>query len=232
MGAIQCIQKFETCSLHVVLFKIKVDNAKPNFRKMEMCQFPILFNFRFRLSVKIKKDPRKHNWTKIFLHRTRPSTNWYSVMTEEEKYIPLELWMRSQNSSGFSTIVRQILGHLDFNSVINCRRISKTFKIFLDDENLWIIFLDQVCMEYLDKLKGMTRKAKCPVSYLMSPEEIKDDRNSWTTLLEILKTKGSIGDLINFTKLIKQAEEMIESYGNFYSTKSSYSFRQKYSRLR
>ena len=146
-------------------------------------------------------------------------------MTEEEKYIPLELWMRSQNSSGFATIVRQILGHLDFNSLINSRLVSKSFKNFLDDEIFWIPFLNQVSKEYLGKLKEMIQKAKCPEFYIMSPEEIKDDYNSWTKLLEILKTKGSIDDLINFTKLIKQAEELIQSYGNFFPIERSYSFR-------
>ena len=149
----------------------------------------------------------------------------YSEMMEKEKHIPIELWMRSQNSSGFSTIVRQILGHLDFNSLINCRLVSKSFKNFLEDETFWITFLNQVSKEYLEKLKEMIQKAKCPEFYIMSPEEIKDDYNSWTTILEILKTKGSIEDLINFTKLLKQAEDLIQCYGNFFPIERTYSFR-------
>ena len=147
-----------------------------------------------------------------------------SAIMEKDKHIPMELWMRSQNSSGFSTIVRQILGHLDFNSVINCRLVSKTFKTFLDDEIFWITFLDQVCKEYLDKLKEIAKKSKCPEFYVMSPEEIKDDHNSWTTLLKILKTKGSIEDLINFTKLIKQSEELIQSFASFCPIKFMFAF--------
>ena len=148
-----------------------------------------------------------------------------SAMMENEKHIPMELWMRSQNSSGFSTIVRQILGHLDFNSLINCRIVSKIFKNFLDDDSFWITFLNQVSKEYLGKLKEMTQKAKCPECYVMSPEEIKDDYNSWTTILEILKTKGTIEDVINFTKLLKQADDLIQSYGNFFPIERNYSFR-------
>ena len=144
---------------------------------------------------------------------------------EKETHIPMELWMRSQNSSGFSTIVGQILGHLDFNSLINCRLVSKSFKNFLDDETFWIRFLNQVSKEYLGKLKEMVQKAKCPEFYVLSPEEVKDDYNSWTIILEILKTKGSIEDLINFTKLLKQAEDLIQSYGNFFPTEMTYSFR-------
>ena len=79
---------------------------------------------------------------------------------EKEKHIPMELWMRSQNSSGFSTIVGQILGHLDFNSLINCRLVSKSFKNFLDDETFWIRFLNQVSKEYLGKLKLMCRRVR------------------------------------------------------------------------
>ena len=52
-----------------------------------------------------------------------------------------------------------------------------------------------------------------------------DFYNSWTKILEILKTKGSIEDLINFTKLLKQAEDLIQSYGNFFPTEMTYSFR-------
>ena len=144
---------------------------------------------------------------------------------EKETHIPMELWMRSQNSSGFSTIVGQILGHLDFNSLINCRLVSKSFKNFLDDETFWIRFLNQVSKEYLGKLKEMVQKAKCPEFYVLSPEEVKDDYNSWTIILEILKAKGSIEDLINFTKLLKQAEDLIQSYGNFFPTEMTYSFR-------
>ena len=144
---------------------------------------------------------------------------------EKETHIPMELWMRSQNSSGLSTIVGQILGHLDFNSLINCRLVSKSFKNFLDDETFWIRFLNQVSKEYLGKLKEMVQKAKCPEFYVLSPEEVKDDYNSWTIILEILKAKGSIEDLINFTKLLKQAEDLIQSYGNFFPTEMTYSFR-------
>lgn len=148
-----------------------------------------------------------------------------SATMENEKHIPMELWMRSQNSSGFSTIVRQILGHLDFNSLINCRIVSKIFKNFLDDDSFWITFLNQVSKEYLGKLKEMTQKAKCPECYVMSPEEIKDDYNSWTTILDILKLKGTIEDVINFTKLLKQADDLIQSYGNFFPIERNYSFR-------
>ena len=56
-------------------------------------------------------------------------------MTEKiENFIPMETWMRCQDLSGFPTIVGQILGHLDFESLINCRQVSKTFKNFLDDK--------------------------------------------------------------------------------------------------
>ena len=134
-------------------------------------------------------------------------------MTEKiEDFIPVETWMRSQNLSGFPTIVGQILGHLEFDSLINCRQVSKTFKNFLDDKTFWIACLDEVRIKYLDKLlmKSNSSMVKCYGVLRMSPEEtrvFKNDNKIWIRCLEMIKAEGSIEDLINVTKLMKQSEE-------------------------
>ena len=146
-----------------------------------------------------------------------------------EKFIPLEFMITSQNSSGFPTIVGQILGHLDFDTLVSCRLVSKEFNNFLDDKTFWIACLDQVRKEYLDKflVEGNLPKPKCPLvnrDVLMSPKDIKKDYDTWITLIEIIKNKESIEDLINFTKLIKQSEELIQSFASFCPIKFMFAF--------
>ena len=140
-----------------------------------------------------------------------------TMKEKNEKFIPLEFMITSQNSSGFPTIAGQILGHLDFDTLVSCRLVSKDFNNFLDDKTFWIACLDQVRKEYLDKLlvEGNLPKPKCSRVQIMSPEKIEENYNSWIAFLEIIKTKGSIEDLINFTKLIKQSEELIQAFANF-----------------
>ena len=148
------------------------------------------------------------------------------VKEKTEEFIPLEFMIRSQNSSGFPTIVGQILGHLDFDTLVSCRLVSKDFNNFLDDKTFWIACLDQVRKEYLDKLlvEGNLPKPKCPLVNIMSPKDIKKDYDSWITLIEIIKAKESIEDLINFTKLIKQSEELIDSFASFCPFKFMFAF--------
>ena len=143
-----------------------------------------------------------------------------------EKFIPLEFMITSQNSSGFPTIVGQILGHLDFDTLVSCRLVSKDFNNFLDDKTFWIACLDQVRKEYLDKLlvEGNLPKPKCSLVNIMSPKDIKKDYDTWITLIEIIKNKDSIEDLINFTKLIKQSEELITSFASFCPIKFMFAF--------
>ena len=128
-------------------------------------------------------------------------------MTENtEKFIPLEFMMRSQNSSGFPTIVGQILGHLDFDTLVSCRLVSKDFKIFLDDKDFWISCLDQVRKEYLDKFLVESNYSKeiCPECDQLPIQDFQRNHNSWISYLEIIKAEGAIEDLINFTKEIRK----------------------------
>ena len=121
-----------------------------------------------------------------------------------EKLIPLEFMMRSKSCTGFPTIVGQILGYVDFDTLVSCRLVSKEFKNFLDHKKIWITCLDQVCKKFLDRLllENNYLKTKCKGFQVMLPEDIKNMYNSWITFLEIIKTKGSIKDLINFTKTL------------------------------
>ena len=134
-------------------------------------------------------------------------------MTEKiEDFIPIETWMRSQNLSGFPTIVGQIFGHLDFDSLTSCRQVSKTFRNFLDDKTFWIACLDEVRIKYLDELlvKSNSSMIKFYGILRVSTEEtklFKNDHKIWTRCLEMIKAEGSIEDLINVTKLMKQSDE-------------------------
>ena len=148
------------------------------------------------------------------------------VKEKTEEFIPLEFMITSQNSSGFPTIVGQIFGHLDFDTLVSCRLVSKDFNNFLDDKTFWIACLDQVRKEYLDKLlvEGNLPKPKCQLVNIMSPKDVKKDYNSWITLIEIIKAKECIEDLINFTKLIKQSEELIQSFASFCPIRFMFAF--------
>ena len=164
------------------------------------------------LMIERPKVPRE-TWDALRAHIMRQrkknklekSEEYKNSMTEKtEKVIPLEFMMRSRNISGFQTIVGQILGHVDFDTLVSCRLVSKEFKNFLDHKKIWIARLDQVCKKFLNRLlmENNYLKTKCKGFQVMLPEDIKNMYNSWITFLEIIKTKGSIKDLINFTKTL------------------------------
>ena len=176
------------------------------------------------LMIERPKVPRE-TWDALRAHimrqrkknKVEQSAEYKNSMTEKtEKLIPLEFMMRSRNSSGFPTIVGQILGHVDFDTLVSCRLVSKEFKNFLDHKKIWITCLDQVCKKYLDKLllEKNHPKVKCQGFQVMLPEDIKKKYNSWVTFLEIIKTKGSIKDLINFTKNLHKMPVLTRYSGN------------------
>ena len=186
------------------------------------------------LMIERPKVPRE-TWDALRAHIMRQrkkkklehSAEYKNSMTEKtEKWIPLEFMMKSQNCSGFPTIVGQILGHVDFDTLVSCRLVSKDFDNFLDDKSFWIACLDKVRKEYLDKLlvEDNLPKPKCSLVNLMSPKDVKKDYDTWITLIEIIKSKDSIEDLINFTKLIKQSEELIQSFASFCPIKFMFAF--------
>ena len=128
--------------------------------------------------------------------------------------IPIETWMRSQDISGFPTLALAILGQLDLDSFSNCRQVSMTFKNFLDNNfglDFWIKSLCQVRKKYyLAKLLTMESNYPMNSSTTLALRSIfpgfLDPHGSWTQFLEIIRTEGSIDNIIKFTKLIKQSE--------------------------
>ena len=132
--------------------------------------------------------------------------------------IPIETWMRSQDISGFPNLTIQIVGQLDLDSLINCRQVSVTFKNFLDTNfglNFWIESLCQVRKEYyLARVRlGLVYLAKRLAilrDYLVDVKSLRNypmmTSTTWTRFLEIIENEGSIDDIIEFTKLIKQSE--------------------------
>ena len=117
---------------------------------------------------------------------------------------PIETWMRSQDISGFPTMALAILGHLDLESLSNCRQVSMTFKNFLDknfDLDFWIKSLCQVRTKYyLAKLPMNSSTTFNWIGFL-------DPHGSWSRFLEIIRNEGSIDEITKLTKfLIKQSE--------------------------
>ena len=107
--------------------------------------------------------------------------------------IPIETWMQSQDASGFPKIIGKILGQLDLDSLINCRQVSMTFKNFLDKKygsDFGIESLRQTIKEYRLAMPDKTKRCF-----------------TWTLFLRQVQKRGSIDNIIEFMKLIKQSEE-------------------------
>ena len=142
-----------------------------------------------------------------------------------EEFVPLELWMRSADVTGWPALVGQIVNKIDFETALKCREVSTTFKYFLDnDREVWISILDGVRGEYLDKLLLETNQQTCPCVSAMSPEKVHNDHKSWMIVLEKIKRDGTIEDIILFGKLMKQSKKLIISFACFCPIESLFSF--------
>jgi len=107
--------------------------------------------------------------------------------------IPIETWMQSQHASGFPKIIGKILDQLDLDSLINCRQVSMTFKNVLDKKigsDFWMENLGQVIKEYRLAMPDKTKRCF-----------------TWTMFIKEVRKRGSIDNIIEFRKLIKQSEE-------------------------
>ena len=123
-----------------------------------------------------------------------------------EEFIPLEAMMTSADVTGWPAIVRLITNKIDFDTLLKCREVSTAFKYFLDNNrNVWIESLVRVRHEYLDKLLLEAPEA-------MSPEEVKNDHESWMVVFEKIKRNGTIEDIILFGKLMKQSKKLFNEY--------------------
>ena len=93
----------------------------------------------------------------------------------------------------FPKIIGKILDQLDLDSLINCRQVSMTFKNFLDKKigsDFWIESLRQTIKEYRLAMPDKTKRCF-----------------TWTLFLRQVQKRGSIDNIIEFMKLIKQSEE-------------------------
>ena len=115
----------------------------------------------------------------------------HTTMEDTDVKIPIETWMQSQDASGFQKIIGEILDHLDLDSVIDCRQASKTFKKFLDKKypkDFWLESLSHVIKEYRLAMPDKTKRSF-----------------TWTMFFNMVRKRGSIDNIIEYKKLIKQS---------------------------
>ena len=142
-----------------------------------------------------------------------------------KELVPLELWMRSADVTGWPALVGQIVNKIDFETALKCREVSTTFKYFLDNNReVWISILDGVRREYLDKLLLETIQPRCPRVSVMSPEKVQNDHKCWMIVLEKIKRNGTIEDIILFGKLMKKSKEQINLFACFCPIENLFSF--------
>ena len=142
-----------------------------------------------------------------------------------EEFIPLEAMMTSGYVTGWPAIVKKIINKIDFDTLLKCREVSTAFKYFLDNnKDVWIVILDKVQHEYLNKLLLGVPEPTCPNMFAMLPEEVQNDHKSWLTVLEKIKINGTIEDIILFGNLMKQSKKLINSFGCFCPIKSLFLF--------
>ena len=89
-----------------------------------------------------------------------------------------------------------------------------------DNRDIWILELDRVRREHLDKLFLGVPERICSYgdrSYvaLMSPEEVQNDHDSWMKVIEKVKINGTIQDIILIIQFMKRSMTMINAYGTF-----------------
>ena len=68
---------------------------------------------------------------KIFLNSPviypQKQTKMEENQTKMEEFVPLELWMRSVDVTGWPALVGQIVNKIDFETALKCREVSTTF---------------------------------------------------------------------------------------------------------
>ena len=89
-----------------------------------------------------------------------------------------------------------------------------------DNRDIWILELDRVRREHLDKLFLGVPERICSYgdrSYvaLMSPEEVQNDHDSWMKVIEKVKINGTIQDIILIIQLIKETKALINFFRTF-----------------
>ena len=123
----------------------------------------------------------------------------------------LQSLMGEDPASGFPQIIGQILSNLDFDSLIACRAVNRTWKNFLEEESqryIWIRAIDKDRKKYLDKHVN----PELSMEYPISEEERKAHYEEWMEVLETVKEIATIRQMIIICPLMKETEETIKIY--------------------
>ena len=140
--------------------------------------------------------------------------------------------MTRDPASGFPQIVGQIHQYLDFENLVKCRAVSKTWKQFLEEPEqryIWIRAIDQDRKKYLDRyldpdFKPFGNRNVCYRNNPMSLEERKADYDEWIGVLENVKENATIRQMIIICLLMKRTENTVESYRSFSPCKMLFYF--------
>jgi len=125
------------------------------------------------------------------------------------------------------TIVRQIFRNMDFDTLLKCRTTSKTVRNFLDintQRHIWVSMIDQVRQETVDKFFHELPEPDCPRVGVMSQEEVSKDHSKWISVLDKVKSVGTIKDIILICNLMKQTEKLILAFGSFGPLENLFAF--------
>ena len=126
----------------------------------------------------------------------------------------LQSLMGEDPASGFPQIIGQILSNLDFESLIACRAVNRTWKNFLEEKSqrfIWISAIDKDRKKYLDKHVNPELSMENPIS----EEERKAHYEEWMKVLETVKEIATIRQMIIICPLMKETKETIESFCSF-----------------
>ena len=104
--------------------------------------------------------------------------------------------MGEDPASGFPQIIGQILSNLDFDSLIACRAVNRTWKNFLEEDSqsyIWIRAINKDRKKYLDQyLDPEWIPEDVWYTNPLSAEERKVHYDEWIEVLEKIKENATI----------------------------------------
>ena len=127
----------------------------------------------------------------------------------------LQSLMGEDPASGFPQIIGQILSNLDFESLIACRAVNRTWKNFLEEKSqrfIWIRAINKNRKKYLDKLVDPELYAS--MENTISEEDRKAHYEEWMKVLEAVKETGTIRQMIIICHWMKETEEFIKIFSS------------------
>ena len=130
----------------------------------------------------------------------------------------LELFINSNPASGFQEIMTEILSSLNFEDLLQIRRVSTSFEQFLmNDRKVWERVSSRTFSSVLDKTdtvrfpNRLMENLMTKVKHFETKEEMVNYfKQQWSDVFDNIKSLASIPRLMNFCKFLQTRDDYLK----------------------